>query len=139
MVGIEHFLCSVQVQIVYSIFVPWQSHHSLQVCKLHAVFRTLRVQHIQFVKFFVERVGNILAPRLVFSLVNQLFLFRRAFARTEFLLNVLYLLLQEVFPLLLVNVFSCLGAYVAFQFQQLAFAVQNLEHSEYAFFHGVLS
>ena len=52
----------------------------------------------------------------------------------EFFLDILDLLLQEVFALLLIKIHSCLLTYLLLEFQQLSFAVKYLKQTVSPFF-----
>ena len=99
---------------------------------LDAVVRTLWVEGVEFVEFFVEHVLHVLVPFFLPSLAQQFHTLGRALAVAEFFLDVLDLLLQEVFALLLVDVLTGAAADVLFQFQQLCLLVDDLQQVEHA-------
>ena len=138
MVFVEHLLCPVQVQVVLGVVTPWQRHKCLEVSKLHVILRALRVQLVKLVGFLIECLGHILRPLLLLGLFEQLALFRRAFAVAHFSLQVLYLLLQEVVALLLVNVVAGLVPYVLLEAQQRELPVDYAHCAEQPFLDGVL-
>ena len=78
----------------------------MQIVQLHAVFRPLWIEHVEFVEFFVEGLLNLLVPFAGTGFLEQFLTFGRAFAIAQFLLDVLDLLLQEILTLLLVEVFA---------------------------------
>ena len=136
-VVVEHALGALDVEVVLGIFVPGQGHHLLQVVDLHAVFGALRVEHVELVELLGEGLGNLLGPFLVFRLFEQFFLLGRFLVASQFLLDVLHLLMQEVLALLLVEVLVGLLANLVFQFLQLYVAVFELQQPDGAFLHVV--
>ena len=60
-------------------------------------------------------------------------MFGRTFAVTQFLLDILYLLLQEVFALLFVDVFARFRTYGLLNLQQLHLLVQGFQGDIHAF------
>ena len=119
MVVVEHAPRTLQVEVVLCVFAPRQCNHRLQIVVLYAVLRTLRVEHVEFVKFLAESLCNVLRPVLLSRFLLKLLAFRRTFASAKFLLYVLNLLLQEVFALLLVEILAGLCADILLQFEQL--------------------
>ena len=95
----------------------------MQVSQLYAELRALRVEYVELVKFLVECGLDVLRPLLFLGRFHQFLALWVAVAARQFFLDVLYLLLQEVFALLFVYVLACLCAYVMLQFEQLHFAV----------------
>ncbi len=124
---VEHFLSALEIETILCVFAPGQSGHLLQVVELHAILRTLWVKHVELVQFLVEYLGNILRPVHLLGLVEQLGLLRRAVGTAEFLLDVLHLLLQEVFLLLLVEVLPRLLVNLILELLQLNLTVLNLQ------------
>ena len=118
-VVVENALCSFQVEIVLGIFAPRQSYHCLQIVELYAILRTLWVEHIELVEFLTENLCNILRPVLLSRFLLKFLAFRRTFASAKFLLDVLNLLLQEVFALLFIEILASLCADILLQFEQL--------------------
>ena len=137
-IAVENAFGPLQVEVVGGECAPGQPHECLQVVQLHTVLRALRVEGVQFVQFFVECGCNVFGPYLVHGLFLQFFLLQVAVSPRQFLLDVLDLLLQEVFALLLVQVFAGFGSDVLFQFQQLYLTVNDAQHGEHAFLETVL-
>ena len=136
-VAVQHLLCPFQVEVVLRELVPRKAHHRLQVVYQHTIVRTLRVQCVQLVHFLAEYLSHLFRPFLFLGFLFQLLAFRRSLAATQFLLDILHLLLQEVFALLFVQVFARLHADVLLQFQQLRLAVEDFQQSEQAVFQFV--
>ena len=137
MVVVEHASGTFQVEVVAGIFVPRQVYQRLQIGKLYAVFGALWVEHIQLVQLLIKHFCCLLAPFALAGLFFQLFAFGRASRSAQLFLNVLNLLLQEVFALLLVKVFARFRAYRLSQFQQFALAVNHAQCHQHAFLHVV--
>ena len=110
MVVVENLLRTLQIEVVVRIFAPRQVHHRLQIVHLHAVFRSLRVEHVEFVEFLEEHFLDILRPVLAKRFRLKLVAFGRTVTVAQLFLDVLDLLLQEVLTLLLVDVLARLGA-----------------------------
>ena len=136
-VVIKNLLRTLQVEVVVGVFAPRKAHHRLQIVQLHAIFRTLRVEHVQLVQLFGEHLFNLVGPYFLIGLHEQFKAFRASFSVAQLLLDVLDLLLKEVFSLLLINLLTRLRADVLFQLQQLAFLVQHLQCADYAFHQRV--
>ena len=109
----------------------------MQIVQLHAVFRSLRIEHVELVEFFVEGLLNLLVPFAGAGFLEQLLPFGRAFTIAQFLLDVLDLLLQEILTLLLVEVFAGTGTDVLLQHHELNVAMQVAEYLEKTLLGGV--
>ena len=105
---VKYALCTLEVEVVLGIFSPRKVCHCLEIVILYAVLRALRIKHIQLVKLLSEYLVHLFRPSLALSLLLKVLAFWRTFASAKFLLNVLDLLLQEVFALLLVEILACL-------------------------------
>ena len=95
---------TLQVKVVLGIFIPRQIDHRLQIVHLYTVIRALRIQRVQLVQFSLESLGDLVRPFLVPCLVDQFLLVGCGVTVAQFLLDVLDLLVQEVFTLLLVKI-----------------------------------
>ena len=104
-----------EVELIDTVFVPWQFQQQLQVVALYAELRHLRVHALDLKQFFLEMLGHLLGP--LFGLGLGAHLFDLCFMRgpTQFFLDGLHLLLQVIFSLLLVDIAFDLGLYVHFQ------------------------
>ena len=136
-VAVKDFLCTLQIEVVVCVFSPRQIHHRLQVVHLHAVLRSLRVEHVELVEFLEEHLLNVFRPLLAECLYFEVVTLRRAVAVAQFFLDVLDLLLQEVLALLFVDVFARLGSNVLTQLQQLYLLVERLQYEDHAIHHRV--
>ena len=95
---------TLQVKVVLGIFIPGQIDHRLQIVHLYTVIRALRIQCVQLVQLLLKGLGNIIRPLLGLGLFYQFLLVGGGITVTQFLLDVLDLLVQEVFTLLLVKI-----------------------------------
>ena len=77
MVVVEDATGTFQVEVVLGIFTPGQAYELLKIVDLHTVFRTLWVQHVEFVKLLFEEFGHLGGPFLVFGFLLQLMLLSR--------------------------------------------------------------
>ena len=91
---------------------------------------------IQLVTFFIEELLNLLGPLLLLGLLQQVFLLGRTLTR-HLGLQILYLLLQEVVSLLLVNVVASLVADVQLECQEIDFAIDNAQSVEQTLLDGI--
>ena len=82
------------------------------------------MQALQLMKFFVENLGNGLRPYLISRFVLQFLYIPIIHAATQLFLNRLDLLLQEIFLLLLINIFLRFHLDRSLQFDQLKLPVQ---------------
>jgi len=130
---VEHFLSAFEVKIVLCVQSPRQGGHLLQVVELHAVFRTLRVEHVELVQFLVKGLGNFLGPLHVLGFFQQLMLLGRPLAASQFLFDVLHLLLQEIFFLLLIEVFAGFLVNLVSELLELNLPVFNLQQFDDSF------
>ena len=95
---------TLQVKVVLGIFIPGQIDHRLQIVHLYTVIRALRIQRVQLVQLLLKGLGNIIRPLFGLGLFYQFLLVGGGITVTQFLLDVLDLLVQEVFTLLLVKI-----------------------------------
>ena len=127
MVLVEYALGVFEAQVVFRILVPWQVYHGLQVVYDDGVVGTLGVDGVQFVKLFVEGLCRLLVPFLGGSFFLQFLFLGVGVVVAQFCAYVLYLLLQEVFLLLLVQVAMGLLPYPGLYLEQLHLLVHGLE------------
>ncbi len=135
MVAVEDGTRPLQLQVVGSAIVPRQRHHHVEIVELDAIFRALLVEGVEPPQLFLEQLGYGLRPVLVLGLF-----LKRGFCGgfrvvAKLLLDVLHLLVEEIFFLLLVEVNACLVANVALQFGKLYLAVLHLEQLKAALPH----
>ena len=124
MIPIQYPTGMIQVKIVCRIGFPWQTDNGLYILHLHRIIRRLRMQALQLMKFFVENLGNGLRPYLISCFVLQLLYIPIIHAATQLFLDRLDLLLQEIFLLLLINIFLRFHLDRSLQFDQLKLPVQ---------------
>ena len=91
MVAVKDSLCTLQIEVILGVFVPWQRNKSLEVRQLDVVVRTLWVELIELLHLALEYFGGFVAPFLFGSFFQQVFLFRRSLI-AHFCLNGLDLL-----------------------------------------------
>ena len=82
---------------------------------------------LQFIHLFHKGVSHFYTPFSSECFAAQLFNFLFLATATQFILNGFNLLLQEVFTLLLVNIFSCTHLYGLLNLGKLHFPVQYLQ------------
>ena len=104
MVLIEFLFDLLEVEVILAIMFPWQAQEGVEVAVLHRVVGRLRVEPFQLLHLFLEHSLNGIAP-LLFRCAGIQFV-QVLVGRAQFLLYGAYLLLQEVFTLLLRQVFS---------------------------------
>ena len=119
MVGVQYLLRMLQIQIVLRTVVPRQVQHLMQVIRLHRIIGRLRIQAFHLVQLLVEQLPYILVPLLFCRAFLQLLelLVRRITA--QLILDGLDLLVEEILPLLLVDVRLHLLLDIVFQLQQI--------------------
>ena len=81
----------------------------------------------QFSQFFQKSLMHLGTPLHVFRFLTHFLYFLFLASATQFILNGFYLLLQEIFTLLLVNIFTSTHLDRCFNFGQLYLAVQNFK------------
>ena len=108
MVAVEDAFGAFQVEVVGRKFAPRQFHHRLQIVQLHTVLGTLLMQQVELVDFLAERLAHLLGPLLFLGSFDEFGPLWRTLAVAQLLLDVLDLLLQEIFALLFVDVLACL-------------------------------
>ena len=124
---VQYLLGALNAEVVFGVFVPRQAHHCLQIGELYAVIGTLRIKRIELIQLLIEDLAHLFRPLLILRFLFQLAVFGRAFAVAQFLLDVLDLLLQEIFALLFVDVFARFGANVLLDLQQLHFFIEGAQ------------
>ena len=83
----------------------------------------------QFIHLFHESVSYFRTPLSSDCFTAQFFYLLFLATTTQFILNGLNLLLQEVFTLLLVNIFPCTHLYGLLDFGKLHFPIQYLQQT----------
>ena len=125
MVLVQDFFSIRNVQRIGRVDSPRKRQQCLQVRKLHVVVGRLRIDPFQFGYLTLESGCRFLAPFLLLALLSQLFDLI-VFAGAQLVLYVFDLLVQEVFPLLAVQVFAGLHLDALLQRSQLGFPVEYL-------------
>ena len=65
---VQDLLRTLQVEVVFRIFIPGQVHQRLQIVQLHIEVGTLRIQIVQLVGFLIEEALHLHRPFLVAGL-----------------------------------------------------------------------
>ena len=134
---VELFLHVVQVEVVLRVLVPRQLEQRVEVGILHREVGRLRVQPLELAHLFLENLGRLGIPFLLFGPFAQLLYVLVLHVAAQLLLDSTYLLLQEVFPLLLVQVLAGFGLDVGLDLQQLRLLGEHLVELEEAGLHVV--
>ena len=103
-VVVQDALGTGQTEVVLGVGIPRQIYHGLQESYLYRIVRTLRVQGVELGNFFLEDLGCLFAPVLLFCFLQNLLLLRTGVSFSQFFPDVLDLLLEEVFLLLFIEV-----------------------------------
>ena len=123
---VEHAARSLDVELVFRKFAPGQRGYSLEIIELHVVVGVLRRDAVEFVDFLVEQGAHLFGEVFLGKFLAQ-FLCVLVLALAQFVLDILDLLLQEIFLLLLVEFLAGLVLNVALEGGELAGAVQEGE------------
>ena len=102
MILVKHLLGMFEVEIVLRLASPWKVKHELDVVVLDAVVRRSRIVFLQLCHLLLEDFLNSRRPEFLFSTGAELGEFLH-FIHSEFFLDGLELIVQEIFPLLLVH------------------------------------
>ena len=84
--------------------LPGQVKQKLEVIKLDAVFRHLRIDPADLGDFTIEGILNGLGPFLFLAALYQITDFRLLWILSEFFLDRLELLIEKIIALLLFNI-----------------------------------
>ena len=107
MVFVQNLFGMFETQVIYGAVIPRQIYHCLQVVDLCGIVRTLRMQGVESLEFLIEYFLYILIPIFALGFLKNLFLLWAHIVSAELFLDVLELLLQEVFTLLFVQIILC--------------------------------
>ena len=129
MIFIQGLLGILQIQIICRINPPRQTKHCLQIIQLHTIIRRLWMRTSQFSQFFQENRLYFLTPFHPIRLISHFFYFLFLTTATQFVLNGLDLLLQEIFTLLLINIFTGTHLNRCFNFSQLYLPIQYFQQT----------
>ena len=124
-VVVQNALGTGQTEVVYGEGIPRQIYHGLQESDLYRIIWTLRVQGVELGNFFLEDFGCLLVPHLRFRLLQNLLLLRTDVAFSQFFPDILDLLLEEVFLLLLIQVVVGFVLNLSLDMEQMAHLVQG--------------
>ena len=117
------------------VFAPRERDIGLQIVQLDAILRTLGVEHVQLVKFFLKSRRYFLRPFLATCFLLQLTLLGSTVSPAQFFLDILDLLLQEILTLLLIQILTGLEANLCTDMEKLQFAVEQFQHIEHTVHH----
>ena len=123
---VEHAARGLDVEFVFREFTPGQRGYGLEIVELHVVVGVLRRDTVELVDFLVEQGTHLFRKVFPREFLAQ-FLRVLVLAFAQFVLDILDLLLQEIFLLLLVEFLARLVLNVAFESGELAGAVQERE------------
>ena len=116
-----------QTQVVRCVLIPRQAYQCLQIGELDRIVGALRIDVVKFGHLLLENLLGCLVPQFVLSLLKQFFLFRTAFTFSQFCSDVLDLLFQEVFLLLLLKFELGLSLDFGLQVEQFLLLVQRFQ------------
>ena len=136
-VAVEHAFGIFHIEIVLGMTSPWEVYHGLQIVEHHVVVGILLVHATQLLEFAVIRGFYLLGERYCLSFVFQVFDVGVG-SLTELFLDILYLLGEEVFALLLVELGTCTFLYFMTQECELTLAVEHLKEFVGSLLHVVL-
>ena len=134
MVGVQHFLCMFQVQIILGHIVPRQFQHEFHIVVLYAVIRCGRIIFLQLGHLFLEGIHGILRPVLLGGFRTE-FLQVFILIHTQLFLNGTELVIKVILPLLLVDFRLYLGVYLLLDFQKFHLGVENIQQLHRTSFH----
>ena len=122
---VENLTHILYVEVVLAALSPWQTCKQLKIVELHMIVGTLRVDAFKFHYFPLEYLCDFCTPFFLLCFVSQLVAVLLLDVETEFFLNVLHLLVQEVLLLLLVNLLMSFLVNHMLQFYELSLLVQK--------------
>ena len=134
---IEHLLSIFQIEIVLRVLAPRQVEYGFYICILSRVVGRLRMQAFELCYFFFENSGYIFTPLLLCCSLFKLFEVGLLWASAQFVLNCFYLLLKEVFFLLLVELFTRFHLDVELHLHHLSFTIEDNQQAVSTFFFVV--
>ena len=113
-----------EVEVVLGVLPPGQVQQRFEVGHLDGVLGQLGVHPLEAQQFPVKGLGDLLGPVLVLGAGLQAFDFGLVGVVAQFVLDGFHLLVEEVLPLLLLDVAAGLILDLAAQFQQLKLALE---------------
>ena len=114
-----------EIEVVGRVFAPRQVGERFEVVVLYREVGRLRVETFQPAQLLVEDLLHLFAPFLLGGFLRELFDVLLLTVASQFVLYGFYLLLQEMFPLLLVDVGSGFRLDIGLYFEQLGFLAQG--------------
>ena len=114
-----------QVVGIFGVFIPGKVEHQVEVIVHHRIIRSGRVHAFQFLDAFAEHFPGSRCPFFVLGFLEHFFHFGRVLS-TQFVLDGLHLLLQEILPLLFVEFGAGLIGYFVLQFRVLQFGLHEV-------------
>ena len=137
-VAVQYALRSVQVQVILCIFAPREVNDLLQVCQLRIVVGTVDIQLVQALHFLIENSFCLLGPFLFLCFLQQCLFLGAAFIVAQLLVDILQLLAQEVFALLIVDGMLCLVVDIQPQISILYLPVEQLQQVKCTHLHVII-
>ena len=134
---VQGLFCILNAEIIGCIYVPRQGKQGLQISELHIIVWRLRINTLQLGNFFCKKFVHFLAPEFRRSLHAEFFNLT-ILATSQFILDVLDLLLQEIFLLLTINILASSHLNGLLDSSQTNFTIQNLNKLINAFFQIVM-
>ena len=129
-VAVEHLLSMREVEVVFAVFVPRQTDDGLHILHLHGVVRRLLIEPLQLAHLLLEHFSHVCRPFLLLRLLTKIFYLYVVDITSQLFLDGLYLLLEEILALLLVQVLVGLHLYGSLQLHQLTLAVKYERQTE---------
>ncbi len=119
MIAIKDFLGSLQIEVIITHLIPREIQHKLQIIPLNAKFGYLRVHSLKLGHFFFKKLLHFFWPILFPTLGTHFLDLRFGAGTAKFLLDLSQLLLQEILPLLLIEIRTNFVLNFVFHFQHL--------------------
>ena len=126
MILVEDLLGVLEIQIVLRHLTPWQIQHELDEIVLYAVVRARRIVLFELLHLLGEYRRDLLGPLLLGGTGAE-FLEFFTLIHTELLLDGAELVIEEVFPLLLVNVAADLLVDLLLYLQELKLRIKRCQ------------
>ena len=129
MLAVQYALRIRNADFIFRLLPPRQVGQRLQIVKFYAVIRVLRIKAFELLQLFIKCLLHFWWKVQIFCLLSQLF--HVAILRiAEFALNILNLLLQEIFFLLLIQLFARLVLNMQLQRSILALSIQDAHQTQ---------
>ena len=106
-------------------FAPRQAHDGFKIGELRGIIWILRIHALKFRQLFIKRFAHLFGQRQILSLLAQFGSVVALLFIAQFALDVLNLLAQEVFLVLLVEVLTRLVLDLLLQLRILQLTIQN--------------